>query len=173
MLKELAENSSDTALNAFITESSFYHFYELDGVIRAFYKTTFIVLIVTAVALLASIVYAINFVLNNRKNKQSITKAAKVLYISSLVEVFLCVTFLNGPVSVFVFSWGWNVPNTSNIVGVAISMILFHGTFDRLSTLYCIVPYRKYCISVFGCFGNTIGNIVTPKSTRLVIIRPK
>uniref|UniRef100_A0A7E4WCW9 G protein-coupled receptor n=1 Tax=Panagrellus redivivus TaxID=6233 RepID=A0A7E4WCW9_PANRE len=164
----LAQSTTGNALSSYYNEPGFYVLYNMEGASRRTYLIVVIVLGAISALLFGSIAYAIVFVFLNRKTQQIISKKAKSLLISSLSQAFLCVFFLCGPIMVVLSTMALDIGNSTNVANTAGTLLSFHGTLDMLSTLYFVMPYRKYCASLFGFEGcKKVKTWVTPSMGKL------
>uniref|UniRef100_A0A7E4VYM9 7TM_GPCR_Srx domain-containing protein n=1 Tax=Panagrellus redivivus TaxID=6233 RepID=A0A7E4VYM9_PANRE len=158
IIYSMARNASGNALTPYFTEPGFAVFRERDGNMRLIFRFIFYLIIFISFLFLGSIVFAIVQFFVSQRSKNTITKTTRSLLMTSLSQAALCVILLNGPTMFVIGAWGWNIPNSNTAANSAMLLLALHGTFDRISTLCFVSPYRKYIVSKFT--GNCNSKIV-------------
>uniref|UniRef100_A0A7E4VWQ9 Serpentine Receptor, class T n=1 Tax=Panagrellus redivivus TaxID=6233 RepID=A0A7E4VWQ9_PANRE len=143
----VALNNSGTALVEYFFEPGFAIFSEHEGIVRWLFKCIFYFILAISTAFLGSIVFAIVSFFVSHRSKITITRTTRSLLMTSLSQATLCVIFLNGPSMLVIGTWGWNVPNSNFAANIAMNLVSLYATFDRISTLCFVAPYRKFIIS--------------------------
>uniref|UniRef100_A0A7E4ZRR6 G_PROTEIN_RECEP_F1_2 domain-containing protein n=1 Tax=Panagrellus redivivus TaxID=6233 RepID=A0A7E4ZRR6_PANRE len=157
-VRQVVDQETHGALNEYLSEPTFVYFQDINGSARAI--LLFCALVILGFLLLFSLV-VIWFIANvfiYKRKATSITKLSRSLIICSLVQLLLCVVFLFCPYIIGVGSLALRLEN-GDFVNALCGIVSLHGTADILSTLYFIVPYRKFCVQLL-------------KKKKLIIIVP-
>uniref|UniRef100_A0A7E4V6M4 Serpentine receptor class gamma n=1 Tax=Panagrellus redivivus TaxID=6233 RepID=A0A7E4V6M4_PANRE len=144
-IRQKAQLERPGALDQFFSEASFVYLMDLNGTTRQVWEIFFFCFLAQAVLLLLSVTWFVYNVFLVGKKTKIISKTSKSLVISSVFQAFICVVFLFSPVLWVVGSGAFNVQNSANVSNALVTLISLHGTIDMLTTLYFVVPYRKFC----------------------------
>uniref|UniRef100_A0A7E5A1P3 Serpentine Receptor, class T n=1 Tax=Panagrellus redivivus TaxID=6233 RepID=A0A7E5A1P3_PANRE len=148
--RNYAKKETHTALEQYYLQPGFIYLSEYGTVTRSLNKFMFGGLVVISSILAASVILFIKNVIKQKKTS-IISKTAKSLIVSSIMQAILCICMLYTPMLLILGTWGFNIRNSSNIVNIFVTLLSIHGTFDMVSTLYFIIPYRKYCKNLLTC----------------------
>uniref|UniRef100_A0A7E4ZU10 G protein-coupled receptor n=1 Tax=Panagrellus redivivus TaxID=6233 RepID=A0A7E4ZU10_PANRE len=141
----IADEETFGALRPFYNESTLIYGRELNGLSRACSTVVVFTFFLLSLTLLGSVAWFISNVLTARKSVAVISTMTRSLLVSSLIQAFLCVLFLYIPIMCMTGAWAFNIHNSANVVNGFVMLMSMHGTVDMLSTLYFVVPYRKFC----------------------------
>uniref|UniRef100_A0A7E4VLG8 G_PROTEIN_RECEP_F1_2 domain-containing protein n=1 Tax=Panagrellus redivivus TaxID=6233 RepID=A0A7E4VLG8_PANRE len=126
-----------------------------------------VLIILFTFVLFGCIVWFVVNVSQRRSNSISITKTAKSLIVSSLIQGFLCCIFLFLPIGTLTYIWAFKVEGSANIFNFVLFLVTSHGTVDMFCILIFVKPYRHYCWTL--ClklirklrFHGAVGNVST------------
>uniref|UniRef100_A0A7E4VFV6 G-protein coupled receptors family 1 profile domain-containing protein n=1 Tax=Panagrellus redivivus TaxID=6233 RepID=A0A7E4VFV6_PANRE len=149
-IRELAAKESPGALDEFFSESTFVYAGELDGLTRTVCFVCALFMTFILLVFIASVIWFIFQVLKLVKTDVHLSQASTSLLISSAVQATLFVVFLFMPITCMLISWAYCLDNTANIINALVLIMSIHGTLDMLTTLYFVVPYRNYIVSLFS-----------------------
>uniref|UniRef100_A0A7E4V1D2 Serpentine Receptor, class H n=1 Tax=Panagrellus redivivus TaxID=6233 RepID=A0A7E4V1D2_PANRE len=143
----IAMNETDGALVKFYNEPTLMCFStagtKIDKVAQGI-TVTIIFLAIVLISMTSAFVLAVK-----RLKTVCISKLSRSLYISVIVQSILLILIIFMPTAVFGIMYSLKFTSSANFASFLISFASFHGTVDTLSMLYFIVPYRKYCLSLF------------------------
>uniref|UniRef100_A0A7E4UYV1 Serpentine Receptor, class J n=1 Tax=Panagrellus redivivus TaxID=6233 RepID=A0A7E4UYV1_PANRE len=146
----MAINETHTALRKYYNEPTFIYSSEYGGDSRKIWIVLFVIIFGLSSILLASAAIFIRNVLIFRKTKGVVSRTSLYLLISAVVQVVICVVFLFIPFGWLALAWACNIQNSANVTNGLITLVSMHGTVDVISTLYFIMPYRKFCLNLIG-----------------------
>uniref|UniRef100_A0A7E4VMF0 Serpentine Receptor, class T n=1 Tax=Panagrellus redivivus TaxID=6233 RepID=A0A7E4VMF0_PANRE len=147
-LRMFIVQESGDVLVPYFNEVTFMYVGELGGITRkvcAFFAILFIILILV---LLGCILYFTKSVFFQKQTSTILTKTAKSLIVSSIVQGIVCCTFTFIPFGSLLFIWAFKIENSANFINHACIVSTLHGVVDMLCTLYFVKPYRRYCCNI-------------------------
>uniref|UniRef100_A0A7E4VW57 Serpentine Receptor, class T n=1 Tax=Panagrellus redivivus TaxID=6233 RepID=A0A7E4VW57_PANRE len=145
LTRQHAHIDSEGTLDLFFNETSFFYC----GQSNAMWKSWFFLDVVITSSLLSSIIYFIITVFIYKKKTIIVSKTSTSLLVSSLSQAFLNAIFFMMPALCALGAMGLQINGSALTVNIVLELFHFHCTADMICMLYCIVPYRKFCISLF------------------------
>uniref|UniRef100_A0A7E4V1G8 Serpentine Receptor, class H n=1 Tax=Panagrellus redivivus TaxID=6233 RepID=A0A7E4V1G8_PANRE len=143
----VAQKEADSALSSFYNESTLLCFSSSDTNVE--HLAIMFTVIVGSLGLLL-ILMTSAFVFSVKRLKAiRVSKLSRSLYISAIVQTLMLITNMFLPMTIFGFVYSLKVENSADFASFLPFFSSFHGIVDTLSMLYFVVPYRKYCLSLF------------------------
>uniref|UniRef100_A0A7E4WCF8 G_PROTEIN_RECEP_F1_2 domain-containing protein n=1 Tax=Panagrellus redivivus TaxID=6233 RepID=A0A7E4WCF8_PANRE len=148
-IRRIIINETGNALVSYFDEPSLMYVKELGGLTREVCFGIMVIFVILTLTLIGCVIW---FIINvsRRKGKSTVlTKTAKSLIVSSLIQGFLCCIFLFTPMGSLAFIWAFRIEGSANIVNSVSFFVSVYGTVDLISILYFVKPYRVYCWKLF------------------------
>uniref|UniRef100_A0A7E4ZSE9 Serpentine Receptor, class J n=1 Tax=Panagrellus redivivus TaxID=6233 RepID=A0A7E4ZSE9_PANRE len=148
--RNMAINETKNALKKYYNEPTFIYSSEQGGEARKIWIILFAIVFGLSFILLTSAAIFIRNVLVFRRKKGVVSRTSFYLLISAVVQVVLCVVFLFIPIGWLALAYALNIQNRANLTNGLIMLVSIYGTVDTITTLYFIMPYRKFCLRLIG-----------------------
>uniref|UniRef100_A0A7E4ZQP0 Serpentine Receptor, class T n=1 Tax=Panagrellus redivivus TaxID=6233 RepID=A0A7E4ZQP0_PANRE len=147
--KQLAVHETGDSLVKYFNEPSFYYAGENEGKTRFIGFVIFCMISFAVLPFAACIIVFIIHVVYNSKSLHSKVLTARSLVMVVTVQAMLCVCMVMFPTMWILASWTWNLNHDIELTNYVIILLSLHGIADAICTFYCVMPYRRYVISLF------------------------
>uniref|UniRef100_A0A7E4ZTA5 G_PROTEIN_RECEP_F1_2 domain-containing protein n=1 Tax=Panagrellus redivivus TaxID=6233 RepID=A0A7E4ZTA5_PANRE len=147
--KDLALNETGHSLLKYFNEPSFYYAGENGGKTRSIGKIVVFMIGCALVPFVTCIIVFIVHVVHNAKSINNHARTARSLVIVVLVQALLCVNMIMIPSLWIMVSWAWNIEHSLELTNYFMTLLSLHGIADAICTIYCVMPYRRYVVSLF------------------------
>uniref|UniRef100_A0A7E4W5H8 G-protein coupled receptors family 1 profile domain-containing protein n=1 Tax=Panagrellus redivivus TaxID=6233 RepID=A0A7E4W5H8_PANRE len=147
--RQLAINETGDSLIQYFNEPSFYYTGENGGTPRSMARIVVYMIIFVLIPFVACIAVFIFHVINHAKSAHGSTVTALSLVIVVLAQALLCVSMIIFPATYNLASWAWNFRHGPGLTNYLVIVLSFHGIADAICTIYCVMPYRRYVVSLF------------------------
>uniref|UniRef100_A0A7E4V7C1 G_PROTEIN_RECEP_F1_2 domain-containing protein n=1 Tax=Panagrellus redivivus TaxID=6233 RepID=A0A7E4V7C1_PANRE len=163
-IRSYAKSETGTALLEYFNEQTFIYVSEFGTRTRSICQSASAAFVIFIFSSLMGIIWFTISVTLYRKKPSIISKTSKSLIIAAIVQTLLCAFMLYTPMFVVVFTSGFNIQGSTNVVNAFMILISYHGTVDMLCTLYFVVPYRNYCLRLFRIVRKRMSSSVVSES---------
>uniref|UniRef100_A0A7E4ZTT4 G_PROTEIN_RECEP_F1_2 domain-containing protein n=1 Tax=Panagrellus redivivus TaxID=6233 RepID=A0A7E4ZTT4_PANRE len=165
--RQLAVNETGGSLVKYFNESTFYYTGENGGTTRVFCYLGFVVIGIVLIPFAACIIVFIAHVIYKSKSINKTAQTARSLVLMVTVQAVLCISMVIFPVMWILAGWTWNLNHDVELTNYLIVLLSFHGIVDAFCTLYCVMPYRRFVLSLFQRKQKIIFHTASVTSARM------
>uniref|UniRef100_A0A7E4V7H0 C-type lectin domain-containing protein n=1 Tax=Panagrellus redivivus TaxID=6233 RepID=A0A7E4V7H0_PANRE len=149
-IRAYARNETNGGLESYYSEASLIYVSEYGGKTRLLCRYMFALTLFLTLILAGSVLLFVLNVVIKRKKIFIVTLTARSLVLSSIVQAVLSIVMLYTPMLLMMFAWGYNVPNSANIVNMFATLL---SCLSKMSIqnwlLFCLFPTISYCKTAF------------------------